>query len=65
MAEWETVSLHLPEVYVEALDRLVELGVFKSRSHAIREAIRRLIESHRGIARIILGEGEGLKVRAP
>jgi len=37
------VSVHLPEKYVECLERLVEMGLYPSRSEAIRVAVRDLI----------------------
>ena len=57
----ETVSVCLPEAQVEALDTLVKLGVFRSRSEAVREAIKRLIEAHREISAVFSGEAEGLR----
>ena len=42
------ISVHLPEGYIDALDRLVEMGLYPSRSEAIRVAIRDLIwKTHR------------------
>ena len=38
------VSVHLPEKYVEYLERLVEMGLYPSRSEAIRVAVRDLLE---------------------
>jgi Arc/MetJ-type ribon-helix-helix transcriptional regulator len=37
------VSIYLPEVYLKALDRLVELKLYPNRAEAIRFAIRDLI----------------------
>ena len=37
------VSVHLPEKYVELLEKLVENGLYPSRSEAIRVAVRDLI----------------------
>ena len=37
------VSVHLPEKYIEYLERLVEMGLYPSRSEAIRVAVRDLI----------------------
>jgi len=37
------VSVHLPEKYVEYLEKLVEMKLYPSRSEAIRVAVRDLI----------------------
>ena len=37
------VSVHLPEKYIELLEQLVEMGLYPSRSEAIRVAVRDLI----------------------
>lgn len=34
------VTLNLPELYVDALDNIVEAGIYPSRSEAIRVAVR-------------------------
>jgi len=39
-----TVTVSLPAPYVDALDELVRRGVYRSRSEAIREAIRELLK---------------------
>lgn len=41
------ISVNLPEAYLEALDELKPK--YGSRSEAIRVAIERLIENHKGI----------------
>jgi Arc/MetJ-type ribon-helix-helix transcriptional regulator len=38
------VAFRMPARELRELDRLVKRGVFKSRSHAIRFAIRKLLE---------------------
>ena len=38
------VSFHLPRGMLEAIDALVASGVYKTRSHVVREAIERLLE---------------------
>mgnify|MGYP001626462871 CR=1 FL=1 len=43
----QIVSFHIPRALLEALDRLVEMGVFSSRSEAIRTALFNLIREHR------------------
>lgn len=37
------ISVHLPQSDLEALDKLVEAGVFPNRAEALREAIRLLL----------------------
>lgn len=37
------ISVQLPEMYLEALDELVKKGIYKSRSEAIRIAVRDLL----------------------
>ena len=37
------ITVHLPERYLKYLERLVELGLYPSRSEAIRVAIRDLV----------------------
>ncbi len=39
------ITLHLPEPYLEALDRLVNEKLYPNRAEAIRAAVRDLIES--------------------
>ncbi len=38
------VTLHIPEQYVEGLERLVESNLYPNRSEAIRIAIRDLLK---------------------
>ncbi|RLF25071.1 MAG: CopG family transcriptional regulator [Thermoprotei archaeon] len=38
------VTVKMPEDYVNALDELVEMGLFTSRSEAIRVAVRDLLK---------------------
>ena len=40
------ISIHVQKWVLEELDRLVERGVYPSRSEAIRVAIQRLLEEH-------------------
>jgi len=44
------VSFHLPRQMLECIDRLVKLGVFSSRSEAIRSALRELCKHEMGAA---------------
>ena len=38
-------SFRLPKKHLEKIDSLVKAGLYKSRSEAVRDAVRRLIES--------------------
>ena len=40
------ITVHMTEQYVKALDKLVELKLFPSRSEAIRVAIRDFIDRY-------------------
>jgi Arc/MetJ-type ribon-helix-helix transcriptional regulator len=42
----KTITVKLPEYLVKAIDRLVEVGVFYSRSDAVREAVRMLMDKY-------------------
>ena len=42
-ARTHIVSFHIPRALLDALDRLVEMGVFNNRSEAIRTALYRLL----------------------
>jgi len=44
------VSFHIPRALLDALDRLVEAGVFNNRSEAIRTALYRLLMEHNDVA---------------
>ena len=46
------MSVRLDEKTLEIVDELVRLGVFNSRSEALRELIRAGIERYEGLARI-------------
>jgi len=37
------VSVHIPRIYLKLIDELVEIGLYPSRSEAIRTAVRELI----------------------
>jgi len=43
------VSFHIPKALLDALDRLVEMGVFNNRSEAIRTALFNLLREHRDV----------------
>ncbi|WP_405048192.1 ribbon-helix-helix domain-containing protein [Pyrobaculum sp.] len=40
------VSFHVPRSYVETLDDLVRMGLYPSRSEAIRAALRELLSKY-------------------
>ena len=42
------VTLHLPEAYDDALEILIDKGVYPNRSEAIRIAVRDLLKSELG-----------------
>ena len=44
------VSFHIPRALLDALDRLVEAGVFNNRSEAIRTALYKLLMEHNEFA---------------
>ncbi len=41
------ISFHVPQSYVEVLDELVKLGLYPSRSEAIRAALRELLNKYK------------------
>lgn len=41
------ISFHVPQTYLEALDELVRLGVYPSRSEAVRAALRELLARYK------------------
>jgi len=41
------ISFHVPRSYVEVLDELVRMGVYPSRSEAIRAALRELLGKYK------------------
>jgi len=47
------VTLLLPEAYLEGLDRLVELGRFQSRSDALRDAVKEMINGEQPCLRVV------------
>ncbi|MEM0345481.1 MAG: ribbon-helix-helix protein, CopG family [Thermofilaceae archaeon] len=49
------LQVKVPESVVAALDRLVEAGIFRSRSEAVAEGIRRVLSAYS-----VLGEGLAL-----
>jgi len=40
------ITLHVPPTYLEALSILVDRGIYPNRAEAIRDGIRRLLESY-------------------
>lgn len=45
------ITVRLPQEYIEFLDRLARAGVYLSRSHAIREGVRRIIYENKRVLR--------------
>jgi Predicted transcriptional regulators containing the CopG/Arc/MetJ DNA-binding domain len=41
------ISFHVPRSYVEVIDELVRLGLYPSRSEAIRVALRELLGKYK------------------
>jgi antitoxin ParD1/3/4 len=41
------ISFHVPRSYVEVIDELVRLGLYPSRSEAIRAALRELLSKYK------------------
>ena len=41
-----TVSVRMPESYVEYIDELVSKGYYKNRSEAVRKAIKKLVHKY-------------------
>jgi len=56
------VPLRLDAETLEVVDKLVKLGVFGSRSEALRELIRASIERYEGLARIARGVAKLLEI---
>ena len=44
----KVVTVKMPESYVEAIDKLVALGRYSSRSEVIRAAVRQLLDKELG-----------------
>lgn len=45
------ISFHVPRSYVETLDDLVKMGLYPSRSEAIRAALRELLSKYSDMAK--------------
>ncbi|GAB4322234.1 MAG: hypothetical protein Kow0069_26850 [Promethearchaeota archaeon] len=59
------ITINLPDTYVEALEKLTaDLGVFTSRSEAIREALLEFVDEELGHAKEI-ERLNALKVQQP
>jgi len=46
MSETVRITVSLPKSMVDALDELVKKGVYKDRSHAVRQAVVSLLSNH-------------------
>jgi Arc/MetJ-type ribon-helix-helix transcriptional regulator len=57
VVEMKVLSIRLPEEYVKAMDEIVRMGIYPSRSEfiraAIREHLKREIDSSSNIRRIV------------
>jgi hypothetical protein len=42
------VTVHVPPGWIEMLDALVRSGAYRSRSEAVRDAVKKLVDSYRG-----------------
>lgn len=45
------ISFHVPRSYVETLDDLVKMGLYPSRSEAVRAALRELLSKYSDMAK--------------
>lgn len=41
------ISFHVPQSYVDSLDELVRMGIYPTRSEAIRAALRELLSRYK------------------
>lgn len=57
------ITVKMPESYVEAIDELVRLGRYTSRSEVIRAAIRELIKRELWSSNSKVIEGRGAKAK--
>jgi len=47
----EMVSIHIPKQMLEQLDQMVKLGIYPSRSEAIRAAVREFLKDTAAVSR--------------
>jgi len=47
----EVVSIHIPKQMLEQLDQMVKLGIYPSRSEAIRAAVREFLKDAAAVSR--------------
>ncbi len=47
----EMVSIHIPKQMLEQLDQMVKLGIYPSRSEAIRAAVREFLKDAAAVSR--------------
>jgi Arc/MetJ-type ribon-helix-helix transcriptional regulator len=52
-----TITVKIPEYLLRMIDRLVEEGLFYSRSDAVREAVRMLVDKYRNSDNGCRGKG--------
>jgi len=59
----QVVPLRISKEILEAVDKLVELGVFSSRSEALRELVKSGLRSYEKLARIAKGVEKLLEIK--
>jgi antitoxin ParD1/3/4 len=47
----EMISIHIPKQMLEQLDQMVKLGIYPSRSEAIRAAVREFLKDTAAVSR--------------
>ena len=52
----ELITVRIPKKLLEALDSLIEDGIYSSRSEAIRDAIRILVSTQKEKIKLFRGE---------
>jgi Arc/MetJ-type ribon-helix-helix transcriptional regulator len=57
-----TITVKIPEYLLRMIDRLVEEGVFYSRSDAVREAVRMLVEKYYNLGDVKSGSRSAMVV---
>jgi Arc/MetJ-type ribon-helix-helix transcriptional regulator len=57
-----TITVKIPEYLLRVIDRLVEEGVFYSRSDAVREAVRMLVEKYYNLGDVKSGSKSAMVV---
>lgn len=50
----QIVTVNLPSIYIDAIAKLTEQGLFPSRSEAIRQSLRDFLKSELGMVELLL-----------